>query len=285
MPTTEYQGAEMLYLIVMASQADDLDARDAIKADSIGDVDEDGMPEFVDGWRQPICFLRWAPGFISDLHVVARGNTDFGSYDFWTKTIVMVADADRASFSSTPGSYVGGVVASQGHPYRPNAGREHMERITGYRCDAGQRPTFVFQMPIGTSRRPFADGSNNFNGSFGRAIFVFAPDPFDPFGVYPEYPSGSYLSDPDMSRPSYAIYPLIYSAGSDRCYGVHAQGVEFLVGVGYPEQINYRARAMNPFLPSRSNQMIGTQIDDAFEKHHVPSGWVDNIHNHQQGRK
>jgi hypothetical protein len=32
----------------------------------IGDVDDDDMFELLDGWGNPIEFLRWAPGFISD---------------------------------------------------------------------------------------------------------------------------------------------------------------------------------------------------------------------------
>jgi hypothetical protein len=31
------------------------------------DTDDDGMPEFIDGWGRPIGFLRWAPGFRSDM--------------------------------------------------------------------------------------------------------------------------------------------------------------------------------------------------------------------------
>ncbi|MEM1305264.1 MAG: hypothetical protein AAGG46_10225, partial [Planctomycetota bacterium] len=30
-----------------------------------GDTDGDGAPEFLDGWGNPIQFLRWAPGFQS----------------------------------------------------------------------------------------------------------------------------------------------------------------------------------------------------------------------------
>jgi hypothetical protein len=31
----------------------------------IGDVDNDGMPEILDPWGNPVEFLRWAPGFTS----------------------------------------------------------------------------------------------------------------------------------------------------------------------------------------------------------------------------
>ena len=32
----------------------------------IADLDGDGWPVFVDGWGNPIMFLRWAPGFSSE---------------------------------------------------------------------------------------------------------------------------------------------------------------------------------------------------------------------------
>ncbi|MBN2581155.1 MAG: prepilin-type N-terminal cleavage/methylation domain-containing protein [Pirellulales bacterium] len=53
-------GAECLYLIVSMSAPE---ALENFGEDEIGDVDEDTIPEFVDGWGNPIRFLRWAPGF------------------------------------------------------------------------------------------------------------------------------------------------------------------------------------------------------------------------------
>ena len=67
-PSDLHQGAECLYLIVtMGGQGDDAEAASAFRSADVGDVDEDGMPEFVDGWGVPISFLRWAPGFVSEL--------------------------------------------------------------------------------------------------------------------------------------------------------------------------------------------------------------------------
>jgi hypothetical protein len=34
-----------------------------IRPDRVGDVDNDGAKEFLDGWGNPIAFMRWAPGF------------------------------------------------------------------------------------------------------------------------------------------------------------------------------------------------------------------------------
>jgi hypothetical protein len=60
------QGAECLYMTVMQATGDG-EARTLFSKQDIDDTDGDGAPEFIDGWGQPITWLRWAPGFISDL--------------------------------------------------------------------------------------------------------------------------------------------------------------------------------------------------------------------------
>jgi len=60
-PSTEYQSAEFLYLMVSLG---DPEARSGFSETEIGDADEDGWREFHDGWGNPIEFLRWAPAFI-----------------------------------------------------------------------------------------------------------------------------------------------------------------------------------------------------------------------------
>jgi hypothetical protein len=39
------------------------EAMEQFGQDEVGDVDGDGLPEFIDGWGMPVSFLRWAPGF------------------------------------------------------------------------------------------------------------------------------------------------------------------------------------------------------------------------------
>jgi prepilin-type N-terminal cleavage/methylation domain-containing protein len=67
--TTENEGAECLYLILSAMKDGDKAALDYFDSSEIGDTDNggqgDGMPEILDGWGQPIQFLRWAPGYLS----------------------------------------------------------------------------------------------------------------------------------------------------------------------------------------------------------------------------
>ena len=66
------QGAECLYLTVMNATSDG-EARSLFNEDDIGDTDGDGAPEFLDGWGNPISWLRWAPGFASDAHLSYDG--------------------------------------------------------------------------------------------------------------------------------------------------------------------------------------------------------------------
>jgi prepilin-type N-terminal cleavage/methylation domain-containing protein len=53
--------AECLYLIITMSCPG---GREQFSENEIGDTDNDGWPEFIDGWGRPIYFLRWAPRFI-----------------------------------------------------------------------------------------------------------------------------------------------------------------------------------------------------------------------------
>jgi prepilin-type N-terminal cleavage/methylation domain-containing protein len=59
----QHQGAECLYLILATMKDGDKSALDYFSPDEVGDVDGDGMKELLDGWGQPIEFLRWAPGY------------------------------------------------------------------------------------------------------------------------------------------------------------------------------------------------------------------------------
>lgn len=56
----DHASAECLYMIVMAIP----DAAEQFHASEIGDVDQDGLPEFIDAWGNPIRFIRWPVGFV-----------------------------------------------------------------------------------------------------------------------------------------------------------------------------------------------------------------------------
>ena len=69
-PTQVNESAECLYLVIMLATGDG-EARTLFGESSIGDTDGDGAAEFLDGWGHPINFLRWAPGFDSDVQLSA----------------------------------------------------------------------------------------------------------------------------------------------------------------------------------------------------------------------
>jgi prepilin-type N-terminal cleavage/methylation domain-containing protein len=78
------QGAECLYMFITLACADG-EARSLFKEADIGDSDGDGAPEFLDGWGHPISFLRWAPGFDSQIQLNANNlqSTDNTLPTYW----------------------------------------------------------------------------------------------------------------------------------------------------------------------------------------------------------
>ncbi len=61
----DFAPAECLYLILTSGFGSDGGA--VFSERDSGDVDGDGMPEFVDGWGRPIEWIRWPAGVISDM--------------------------------------------------------------------------------------------------------------------------------------------------------------------------------------------------------------------------
>ena len=57
--TSDHQQAKCLYLWVMTAMPE---AKGLFRPEEIADVDKDGWKCFVDGWGNPIGFLRWATG-------------------------------------------------------------------------------------------------------------------------------------------------------------------------------------------------------------------------------
>ncbi|NLE37569.1 MAG: type II secretion system protein [Pirellulaceae bacterium] len=64
-----YGAAECLYQIVMT----DPDAVSQFAENEIGDVDEDGLKEFLDGWGRPLMFIRWPAGFVVYSNLTTHG--------------------------------------------------------------------------------------------------------------------------------------------------------------------------------------------------------------------
>ncbi|TWU33754.1 type II secretion system protein [Novipirellula artificiosorum] len=71
-----HQGAECLYLIMASSFVGGTPAIDAIPSSNIGDTDGDGMLEILDGWGQPLGFVRWPVGIVDTEASVDITNPD-----------------------------------------------------------------------------------------------------------------------------------------------------------------------------------------------------------------
>ncbi len=251
-PTDEHQGAECLYMIVMAAVAQQGDSRDVFKATDIGDVDEDGMPEFLDGWGYPIRFLRWAPGYPSEMQMfgdIRPANVAPGG----TNEVLVQFPANR--FRPT-GDFVGGTMAVK-EVGQQNFNPDRMAKITGYRND-GTNATFTCK---GTTTYPPFGGTNPL---MSETILIMHADSFDPRGIYPDYVT--------ILQPTFLTYPFVYSAGPDRSYGIRT---EFDT-----TDLQYKDHRLNPCVVE-AGTMIGMQGDFPDEPRYKPTGWLDNITNHQ----
>jgi prepilin-type N-terminal cleavage/methylation domain-containing protein len=56
----QYASAKLLYMVVMSHNPE---AAEYFRSDEIARPTEDRLPVFIDGWGNPIKWLRWAPGF------------------------------------------------------------------------------------------------------------------------------------------------------------------------------------------------------------------------------
>lgn len=61
--SVQNQGAECLYFIMATSFVGGSPAIDVIPQTNIGDTDGDGLQEILDGWGQPLGFIRWPVGY------------------------------------------------------------------------------------------------------------------------------------------------------------------------------------------------------------------------------
>ncbi|MEZ6070134.1 MAG: type II secretion system protein [Pirellulales bacterium] len=61
------QSSECLYLIMTTGMIDETSGGEYFTDSDVGDTDDDGMLEFVDGWGRPIEWIRWPTAFVSDL--------------------------------------------------------------------------------------------------------------------------------------------------------------------------------------------------------------------------
>ena len=64
---TAVQSSELLYLLVSTCNYSGSNALEYFKSTEVGDVDSDGLLEFLDAWGNPIAWIRWPAGYPGDL--------------------------------------------------------------------------------------------------------------------------------------------------------------------------------------------------------------------------
>jgi prepilin-type N-terminal cleavage/methylation domain-containing protein len=119
------QGAECLYMIITLACGEG-EARAQFGEHSIGDTDGDGAPEFLDGWGHPIDFLRWAPGFDSQIEMNSNDLAALNASDVKTKIAkdhdpFDIFRADPNGYRLVPLIFSGGRDESEGLFTAPNA--------------------------------------------------------------------------------------------------------------------------------------------------------------------
>ncbi|MDP7019038.1 MAG: hypothetical protein QGG36_24795 [Pirellulaceae bacterium] len=154
--TPQFQSSECLYLILATTRDGETSALDYFRENEVGDLDNDGMREILDGWGNPILFLRWAPGFSS------HPGPDGG----WGNVNV---DDDGDGIDDDAGE----------------AGWPSSDDIT------------ISQIQSRNSEK--------------------SGDPMDPRRVDPRWRDANTSFDP------FALYPLVFSAGEDKEYGIYVE--------------------------------------------------------------
>ena len=197
-------GAECLYMIVMNIP----EAAEQFHASEIGDIDDDGLPEFHDAWGRVIEFVRWPVGFVN---------------------------------------------------------HENLEALN----KGGSEP----QGPAGVEDEPplFWDSPSELQSGDRDT----EPDPFDPrrvaggFAVY-----------------SFAVYPLIYSAGPDGQYDTYqgyadstnpSDAIQYRVVNGILDP--YDPNELSPDSDGRKLCYVGQPRDESPTNKEL--NHYDNIHNHR----
>lgn len=137
--------AELLYLLVMSMPGADV----AFSSSEIGDTDGNGAKEFLDGWGQPIHFIRWPVKFCDGEMGVVVSQLQTGDADAQHDPFDPMRVEEGAYavfpliFSSGPDGMKGIMLGSQGpeNLYNGNAGSPG--ESDGQGNDSSEKTTFL----------------------------------------------------------------------------------------------------------------------------------------------
>jgi prepilin-type N-terminal cleavage/methylation domain-containing protein len=194
--------AECLYLVVMNATGDG-EARTLFAKQDIGDVDDDGAPEFVDGWGNSIGWIRWPAGVVSDLQPKnpdgsRPGETDHDPFDLFRRDSPTVTNPPIGSYPDKP---AGQANVSFRTTYQTNMrSRMALASPTNSRLLAFRLTPLVFSGgPDGDSAMRIAGDADTSN-------------PLDPYYVTPDdYQAGEpTIDNPDAVKDNITNHLLEY---------------------------------------------------------------------------
>lgn len=249
-----YESAECLYLVLTTGIDQSSVSTEHLSPQDSGDKDFDGMPEFHDAWGNPIEFLRWAPGLVSQLQPLYRYPTN------------VTGDVRYKMFNAK-------------QPQDPNDTEYVVSR---------------WNIVIDKVLDPTASKANTTRTLVDRTVVVPQEDPFNPLRVASKEDradgSGkwqrSFRWRPGDPPPEsgYTLYPFLYSYGPDGQSGIEhccRQGVNFEYvsspSDGNPPAID-KVKFSDPYAVYRdsstgANYYRGASVGIGVE--------YDNLHNHQ----
>jgi len=122
------EGAECLYLTVMYATGDG-EARTLFSDQDIGDADGDGAPEFLDGWGNPIQYIRWPAGFTPSTLMSADAEGDHDPFDMYRRDSPSVLPTSEPR----PDRYPPAMQESVTYMRNRNAAGAAMRRLLAFR--------------------------------------------------------------------------------------------------------------------------------------------------------
>jgi prepilin-type N-terminal cleavage/methylation domain-containing protein len=100
--STSFSDAECLWAMVIRGGFADPGIVEHFREAEFGDKDRNGAPEFVDGWGNPIRFLRWAPAFVSRYQPEAAATMSHDAFDRYGRDPLALTTLFPLIFSCGP---------------------------------------------------------------------------------------------------------------------------------------------------------------------------------------
>jgi hypothetical protein len=97
-----FSDAECLWALVIRGGFADPGIVEHFRESEFGDKDRNGSPEFIDGWGNPIRFLRWAPAFVSRYQPEAAATMSHDAFDRYGRDPLALTTLFPLIFSCGP---------------------------------------------------------------------------------------------------------------------------------------------------------------------------------------